>query len=195
MTALVLAEHDNQKVAPNTFSAIAAAKQFAGKITILVAGFKCDAVIQELSCINDIAEICFVDALAYSHALAEPMTELIVNFLKNSDDVHFLIAPASTFGKNIIPRVGALLDVSPISDVVNIIDDKTFVRPIYAGNALATIESYDSIKLLTVRTSAFTLPTTEINNEPHTDVTLQHYLLSHRSLPFCRRVIQKYLKI
>ncbi len=149
---LVIAEHDNQQLKPATRSAISAATLLSAPINVLVAGHHCEAVAQQTAKIHGVQQVLLADAESYAHGLAENLAELIRSL---ATDVSHIIAPATAFGKNVLPRVAALLDVAQISDVIQIISKDTFVRPIYAGNALATMQSHDPIKLLTVRTTAF----------------------------------------
>lgn len=152
MNILVIAEHDNQQLKPATLKAVSAAQQLQGKITVLVAGSKCDSVAQAASKIAGIEKVILADASAYEHQIAENLAALV---LKLAPEYTHILAPATTTGKNFMPRVAALLDVAQISDVIQIISPDTFVRPIYAGNALATVQSKDACKVMTVRTTAF----------------------------------------
>jgi electron transfer flavoprotein alpha subunit len=152
MTTLIIAEHDNKTLKSSTFNIVTTALQLKQPVTILVAGFQCGEVAEAAAKINGVNKVLLVDAECYQHFLAENFAELILSFAK---DYSYILAPASTFGKNILPRVAGLLDVGMVSDVTKIIDEKTFVRPIYAGNALATVETQDIYKLLTVRAIAF----------------------------------------
>mmetsp|Transcript_26598 Transcript_26598/g.37446 ORF Transcript_26598/g.37446 Transcript_26598/m.37446 type:complete len:349 (-) Transcript_26598:978-2024(-) len=160
-SCLVIAEHDNAKLHASTFNTIAAANKLSnGKdpITVLLAGkFQNDAktkIAQQISKLDGVTKVAVVDKDAFKNFLPESFAQLISNYQKETKATHVL-APATTFGKNIIPRAGALLDVSPVSDVTGIKSEDTFVRPIYAGNALATVKSLDNIKLMTVRSTAF----------------------------------------
>jgi electron transfer flavoprotein alpha subunit len=161
MSILVIAEHDNQSIRPATLNVITAAQQLGDEITLLIAGKDCQAVVDAATSLAGIAKILHVDADHYEHALAEELTPLVVSL---SEGVSHILAPSSTFGKNLLPRVAALLDVAAISDIVKIESADTFVRPIYAGNALATVQSSDPVKLLTVRTTAFDAAATEGGN-------------------------------
>jgi electron transfer flavoprotein alpha subunit len=152
MTILVLAEHDNTALRSATFSTVAAAGQLEGDVHILVAGADCGAVAEEASKIPGIAKVLLADTAHYRHDLAENIAPLLVEL---SSAYSHVLAAATTFGKNVMPRAAALLDVQQISDISEIIDGKTFVRPIYAGNALATVQSNDDKKLVTIRTTAF----------------------------------------
>ena len=152
MTSLVLAEHDNTTVKAATLSAITAATQVGGDIHVLVAGKGCVAAAAAAAKIAGVTKVRVADADAYEHALAEPLAALIVSL---ACDYSHLIAPATTSGKNVMPRVAALLDVAQISDISAVVSADTFVRPIYAGNALATVQSKDAKKVITVRGSTF----------------------------------------
>ena len=152
MSSLVLAEHDNAVLKPATLAAITAAQQIGGDIHILVAGKGCWAVAEAAAKIAGVAKVRVADADQYATALAEPLAALIVSL---AGDYSHLIAPATTTGKNVMPRVAALLDVSQISDISAVVSADTFVRPIYAGSALATVQSKDAKKVITVRGSTF----------------------------------------
>ena len=152
MTILVIAEHDNAGLKSATGNAVSAAQKIGGDIAILVAGHQCRGAADAAAKIDGISKILLVDAARYGHGLGENLASLIVGMA--SGYTH-LIAPATTSGKNVMPRVAALLDVGQISDVIAVESADTFVRPIYAGNALATVQSKDAVKVLTVRTSAF----------------------------------------
>ncbi len=152
MTSLVLAEHDNATIKAATLSAITAAAQVGGDIHVLVAGKGCAAAAAAAAKIAGVTKVRVADADAYAHALAEPLAALIAGL---AGDYSHLIAPATTSGKNVMPRVAALLDVAQISDISAVVSADTFVRPIYAGNALATVQSKDAKKVITVRGSTF----------------------------------------
>jgi electron transfer flavoprotein alpha subunit len=153
MAALVVAEHDNRALKPATLNAVAAAKEIAGReVDILVAGKDCRAVAEAASVIAGARKVLLADADAYDHGLAENLAPLLV---KLAPGYAHLLAPATTSGKNLMPRVAALLDVMQISDISAVVSPDTFVRPIYAGNALQTVQSKDPIKVITVRGTAF----------------------------------------
>jgi len=152
MAALVIADHDNTALKPSTLHALAAAKEVGGDVDILVAGGGCQSVAQAASRTQGVAKVLLADAPQYKDELAENVAALIVGLARSYSH---LLAPATTFGKNVMPRVAALLDVAQISDIVAVKAPDTFVRPIYAGNALATVQSKDPIKVITVRTTAF----------------------------------------
>ncbi len=152
MSTLVIAEHDNAELASGTFSAVAAAGQISGDIDILVAGSGCGAVAEAATKIPGVAKVLVADAPEYEHDIAENVAPLLVKLAENYSHV---VAAASTFGKNVMPRAAALLDVQQVSDIIGIESDDTFVRPIYAGNAIATVQSTDKVKFVTVRTTSF----------------------------------------
>jgi electron transfer flavoprotein alpha subunit len=158
MTSLVLAEHDNGSIKAATLSAVTAAKAVGGDIHILVAGKGCAKAAEAAAKIDGVAKVRVADGDMYAHQLAEPLAALIVGL---AGDYSHLIAPATTTGKNVMPRVAALLDVAQISDISAVVSADTFVRPIYAGNALATVQSKDAKKVITVRGSSFDKAKTE----------------------------------
>ncbi len=152
MTILLLAEHDNEAVSDQTLKAMSAASEIGGDVHILVAGKDCAEVAAAAASIDGAAKIIHVDGDAYENQLAEPMAALIISMV---DDYDTLIAAATTNGKNIMPRVAALLDVMQISDIIAVHDANTFERPIYAGNAIQTIKSEEAKRVITVRTAGF----------------------------------------
>ncbi|WP_438863203.1 electron transfer flavoprotein subunit alpha/FixB family protein [Neptunicella sp.] len=153
MSVLVIAEHDNQQLKPDTLKLVHAASGLADTCHLLVVGGNCGGVAEQAATIQGVDKVWLADHADYQHQLPENIAELIVE-LVGSNYSHVLAA-ATTGGKNLLPRVAALLDVEQISDVIRIESSDTFVRPIYAGNAIATVQSSDSIKVLTVRTAAF----------------------------------------
>lgn len=152
MTALVLVEHDNQTIHPSIRNTLKAALALETQVILLVAGFQCQSVAEEAALLAGVHEVWRIDKPDFEHQLAEPMSELVVSL---SGSFHAILASSSTFGKNILPRIAALMDVAQLSDISKIIDSNTFERPIYAGNAIETIRSLDEKKVLTVRTTAF----------------------------------------
>jgi electron transfer flavoprotein alpha subunit len=152
MPVLVVAEHDGKALAPATLATITAATKIGGDVAVLVAGKNCGAAADAASKVAGVARVLIADADAYAHALAEPFAVLILSI---ADRFSHILFPATTFGKNVAPRVAALKDVSQISDIVAVESADTFVRPIYAGNALATVKSADPLKIITVRATAF----------------------------------------
>ena len=152
MAVLVVAEHDNAAVKPATLHAVAAAKMLGQSVDVLVAGADCRPAAEAAAKIADVSKVRLAENSAYAHGLAENLAPLIA---KLAAGYSHLLAPTTTFGKNVMPRVAALLDVAQISDIVAVAGADTFVRPIYAGNALATVRSKDVIKVITVRGTAF----------------------------------------
>ena len=151
MTVLVIAEHNNQTLNPVTLHAIGAAAKL-GDVHLLVAGFQAASVVEQAKKIAVVNQVLYSDVAHYEHGLPEEIAPLVVSVA--NDYSHFVVA-ASAFGKNLAPRVAALLDCSQISDLTEIIDNKTFVRPIYAGNAFITVQSDEPKLVLTVRATAF----------------------------------------
>lgn len=152
MSILVVAEHDNKHLKPGTLSCVTAASQLAQDIVILVAGHQCKAVAEQAAKVQGCVKVILADAANYEYFLAENLAELIQQLATNYS---YILAPATTFGKNILPRVAALLDVNQISEISEVKGLDTFKRPIYAGNAFATMQTDDAIKIITVRTTAF----------------------------------------
>ena len=152
MSILILVEHDNQEVKASTLNTVTAAGQLGDDLHALVVGFSCDQVVTTTAKIEGIDKVLKIDSAEYEYGLVENTASVVENLAKSYSHV---LAPASTFGKNLMPRVAAMLDVQQISDISEIVSADTFIRPIYAGNALATVQSTDSIKLITVRTTTF----------------------------------------
>ncbi|CUA86626.1 electron transfer flavoprotein subunit alpha/FixB family protein [Pseudidiomarina woesei] len=152
MSILVIAEHDNASLNAATLKTLAAAKQIGGDIHVLVAGEGCQAVADEAAKAEGVSKVLLADNAAYGHFLAENLGQLVADLAK---DYGHVLAPATTTGKNFMPRVAALLDVAQISDIIAVESADTFKRPIYAGNAIATVQSEDAIKVITLRTTAF----------------------------------------
>jgi electron transfer flavoprotein alpha subunit len=152
MTILVVAEHDNQALKGSTLNTVAAAAAIGGELHVLVAGSGCQSVADAAAKVAGVAKVLLADAPQYKDELAENVAPLVAGLAKNYSHV---LAPATTFGKNFMPRVAAVLDVAQISEIVAVKSADTFVRPIYAGNAMATVQSKDSIKVITVRTTGF----------------------------------------
>ncbi|MCQ9376899.1 electron transfer flavoprotein subunit alpha/FixB family protein [Methyloversatilis sp. XJ19-49] len=152
MNILVIAEHDNAALRPATLNTIAAASRIGGDITVLVAGRGCAAAASAAAAVAGVTKVLVADAPQFEHALAEDVAALVLTLAAGYTH---LLAPASSFGKNFMPRVAALLDVAQVSDIVAVESADTFVRPIYAGNALATVQSRDATKVITVRATAF----------------------------------------
>ncbi|MCB1386057.1 MAG: FAD-binding protein [Nitratireductor sp.] len=152
MTILLLADHDNQSLSDQTAKALTAAGQIGGDVHVLVAGKGCKGVADEAAGLSGVAKVLLADDAAYEHMLAEPAAALIVSLAGGYDVV---MAAATTNGKNVMPRVAALLDVMQVSEVIEIVSADTFKRPIYAGNAIQTVQATDGKKVLTIRTAGF----------------------------------------
>jgi electron transfer flavoprotein alpha subunit len=152
MSILVLAEHDNAALRPATLNSVTAAAEIGGEVHLLVAGADCASAAAEAAKIAGVAKVLHADAAIYEYDLAENLAPLIV---KLAEGYSHVLAAATTYGKNVVPRAAALLDVQQVSEISAVESADTFVRPIYAGNAMATVQSSDRIKLLTVRATAF----------------------------------------
>ncbi|MGL6159258.1 electron transfer flavoprotein subunit alpha/FixB family protein [Microbulbifer sp.] len=152
MSILVIAEHDNAEIKGATLNTVAAAKAIGGDIHLLVAGADCGAAAEAAAGIDGVAKVLVADNAAYEHQLAENVAKLVADL---GGDYSHILAPATTTGKNLLPRAAALLDVQPISDILAVESADTFKRPIYAGNVVATVQSSDATKVITVRTTAF----------------------------------------
>ncbi len=163
MSILVIAEHDNKHLKPGVTNTIAAAAKLGGDVNVLVAGHQCGDAAAAASTVAGVAKVLVADAPHYEVALAENLAALVVSIAAGYTHI---LAPATGYGKNFMPRVAAQLDVAQISDISGIESPDTFVRPIYAGNALATVQSSDRIKVITVRITAFDAPTGEGNTAP-----------------------------
>ena len=162
MSILVFAEHDNSTLKAETLKTIAAAQAIGDDITLLVAGFNCQSVVDAASKVNGVSKVLVADNAVYEHQLAENISLLV---LELASDYEHIIATALTTGKNFMPRVSALLDVTQISDIIAVESSDTFIRPIYAGNAIATVQSLDSKKVITVRATGFDPVATDGNAE------------------------------
>jgi electron transfer flavoprotein alpha subunit len=149
---LVLAEHDNTSLKSATLHAVTAAKAIDPDVTVLVAGQGCRPVAEAAAKVAGVSKVLLAEAPSLEHALAEPLAALIVQLAPSYSHI---LAPATTTGKNVMPRAAALLDVAQISDIAGVVSPDTFVRPIYAGNAMATVQSKDAKKIITVRQTAF----------------------------------------
>jgi electron transfer flavoprotein alpha subunit len=152
MSVLVIGEHDNQSVRAATLNTVAAASKIGGDVVVLVAGAACAAAAKAAATITGVKKVLVADAPHYKDQLAENLAALVVALAPGPTHI---LAPATSFGKNAAPRIAALLDVAQISDIVEVKSADTFMRPIYAGNALATVQSKDRIKVITVRTTGF----------------------------------------
>ena len=152
MAVLLLAEHDNRTLALATAKALTAARAFGGDVVILVAGQNCRAVAEEAAKLDGVRKVLLAEASHLAQRLAEEVAATVQPLMK---DYSVLLAPTTTMGKNVLPRVAALLDVAQISDIIEVKSPTTFVRPVYAGNALETVETRDKIVVSTIRTTAF----------------------------------------
>ncbi len=152
MSILVVADHSNAALVGATANTVTAAQQIGGDITVLVAGSNCGAAAEEAAKLSGVSKVIVADNAAYEHLLAENVSLLVADLGK---DFTHILAPATSNGKNILPRVAALLDVAQISDIIAVESADTFKRPIYAGNAIATVQSEDAIKVITVRGTGF----------------------------------------
>jgi electron transfer flavoprotein alpha subunit len=170
MTVLVIAEHYNQTLAGSTLTTITAAQEMGGEIKVLIAGEGCAAVAEQAAKIPGVSAVLLADDALYAKPVAEALVPLVAREAAGASHV---LAPATTFGKNLLPRVAARLDVQQISDIVKVEAADTFVRPIYAGNALATVKSGDPVKVITVRATAFDRAPTEGGNAQVTPVAAE----------------------
>ncbi len=152
MSVLLIAEHNNKEVKPFTLNAITASSQIDQDLHVLVIGNKADDVAKVISKVPNVKKVIHVDNEIYENFLAENFTSVIV---KQAENYSHLVCSANTFGKNLMPRVAALLDISQVSDIIKVISPDTFLRPIYAGNAFATVKSLDSKKCITIRPTSF----------------------------------------
>jgi len=152
MNILVVAEHDNSEIKGSTLNTVTAASEIGGDVSILVAGSESSSVAEQAAKVSGINSVIHVDDPIYKNFLAEDLGNLVVSV---ADGFNYILAPATTFGKNFLPRVAAKLDVQQISDIISVEDADTFKRPIYAGSCIATVKSTDSVKVITVRTTAF----------------------------------------
>ncbi|PIT49011.1 electron transfer flavoprotein subunit alpha/FixB family protein [Snodgrassella communis] len=153
MSVLIIAEQQQSCLDEATLSAVSAGRQL-GEVDILVAGHNVAEIAIQAQQIDGVRKVLLADATVYAHALAETLAPLVVQL---ADSYSHIVAAATSFGKNLLPRVAALLDCAPVSDVTSIVDTQTFIHPIYAGNALQTVRSQQSKQLLTIRTTAFAL--------------------------------------
>ena len=152
MKILVIAEHDNTSLKGSTNSTIAAAKEISSDISVLVAGHSCSSVSDEAACLDGVTSVMLADSSTYENFLAEDIANLIVSI---SDDFEYILAPATTFGKNFLPRVAAILDSQQISEITEVVSADTFKRPIYAGSCVATVKTLEPKKIISVRSTAF----------------------------------------
>ncbi|MCG9713737.1 FAD-binding protein [Shewanella insulae] len=152
MAILVIAEHDNATLKLDTAKVVACAQAVGSEVDVLVAGHNCGAAADSAKQLAGVRQVLVADSAVYANAIAENLSQLIVSV---ASEYQHILAAASSVGKDVLPRVAALLDVAQISEVVEVVSEDTFVRPIYAGSAMATVQSLDAIKVMTVRASAF----------------------------------------
>ena len=152
MSTLVIAEHDNSNLKPSTLNTLAAANAIGGSVHLLVVGSSCQAVADACAAVDGVEKVLLADDAAYANQLAESTANLIKSV---ATDYSHILAPATTFGKNVLPRLSALLDVQQISEITEVVSEDTFKRPIYAGSCIATVKSNDATKVITVRATAF----------------------------------------
>lgn len=160
MSILVIAEHDNNNLKGATLNTLSAATKITGEVNLLVIGSNIDSVVEESQSLDGVNKVIKCDADIYVNAIAEDLSEIIESL---SNGYTHILAPATTFGKNLMPRIAAKLDTQQISDIISIESDDTFKRPIYAGSCIATVKSNDSVKVITVRSTAFD-PVTQNNS-------------------------------
>jgi electron transfer flavoprotein alpha subunit len=153
-STLVIAEHEGGNLSSSTLATVTAATKIGHPISVLVAGKDIASVADQVSKVNGIAKVITVESATLEHKMAEDMSNCVFSFLKENTFSHVL-APSSNNGKNYLPRAAAIMDCSPLSDIMNVVDHETFVRPMYAGNAIATVKMSDSVKFLLVRTTSF----------------------------------------
>ncbi|MEK6388637.1 MAG: FAD-binding protein [Paraburkholderia tropica] len=161
MTNLVIAEHDNQSIKAATLNTIAAAQKIGGDVHVLIAGHNAQAAADAAAKIVGVSKVLLADAPQLEHSLAENVEATVLSLAKNYSHI---LAPATASGKNVTPRIAAKLDVAQISDITAVVSADTFERPIYAGNAIATVQSADPVKVITVRTTAFDAAAAEGGN-------------------------------
>jgi len=178
MSILVFAEHDNKSLKADTLKTVAAAQAIGGDIHILVAGTSCTDVVNEAAKVNGVSKVFVADNAIYEHQLAENVSLLVTEL---ADNYEHILATALTTGKNFMPRVAALLDVAQISDIIGVESSDTFIRPIYAGNAIATVQSLDNKKVITVRSTGFDAVNTDgsaeiVNIDPAKDAGISTHV-------------------
>ena len=160
MSILVIAEHDNNNLKGATLNTVSAATRLTGEVNLLVIGFNIDNVVEESQSLDGVNKVIKCDAETYANSVAEDLSDIIEDL---SGRYSHILAPATTFGKNLMPRIAAKLDTQQISDIISIESDDTFKRPIYAGSCIATVKSNDTVKVITVRSTAFD-PATQNNS-------------------------------
>ncbi|TDO98826.1 electron transfer flavoprotein subunit alpha/FixB family protein [Marinomonas balearica] len=175
MSVLVISEHDNSTLKPATLNTITAAIEVGGDVHVLVAGKGSQSVVSQVSTIVGVSKVFVADNAVYEHQLAENISKLVVEL---ASDYSHIMTPATTTGKNLLPRVAALLDVAQISDIIQVESSDTFVRPVYAGNAIATVKSTDVTKVITVRSTGFDAAVPEGGNA--NQVTVEQVIESNK---------------
>jgi len=179
MSILVIAEHNNEVLKTASLNAITAAAAIGGDVHVLVAGAACQEVAEAAAAVGGVTRVILADHDAYAHQLAESVAPLVAELASSYSHI---LAAATTTGKNLAPRVAALLDVAQISDIVEVRSEDTFVRPVYAGNALATVRSADEIKVITVRTTGFEeAPSGGSATIENTDIVIEQDLATYVS--------------
>ena len=168
MSILVIAEHDNVSLKGSTLNTITAANSLSGDVTVLIAGLNISDAVSEAQSLDGVAKILKCDNETYANSIAEDLSSLI---LSNCSGYTHILAPATTFGKNLMPRISAKLDSQQISDIISVESDDTFKRPIYAGSCIATVKSNDSVKVITVRSTAFDAATKNNSGIEVIDIT------------------------
>jgi len=176
MSILIIAEHDNANLKPATLNTLAAATQIGGDVDVLIVGSDCQAVAKQAVQAQGVNRVLLADNAVYEYQLAENVSKLVIEL---SSAYSHILAPATTTGKNMLPRVAALLDVAQLSDVIKVESADTFVRPIYAGNAIATVQSSDTVKVITIRSTGFDPVAAEGGNAEL--VTLSQVIESQKS--------------
>lgn len=185
MSVLIIAEHNNQTLRKATLNTITAAAQLKKEVNVLVAGHQCQSVVDAVKQVKGVDKVWIADQACYAHALAESLASLIVHCATTLSPSH-IMAGATTFGKNVLPRVAALLNVAQVSDIVAIVDETTYQRPIYAGNALLTVKSLDSIQVITVRATAFAAAD---NKETAAPVASLDFVVNNQQSQFVRQEV------
>ena len=168
MSILVIAEHDNVILKGSTLNTITAANSLSGDVTVLIAGLNISDAVSEAQSLDGVAKILKCDNETYANSIAEDLSSLI---LSNCSGYTHILAPATTFGKNLMPRISAKLDSQQVSDIISVESDDTFKRPIYAGSCIATVKSNDSVKVITVRSTAFDAATKNNSGIEVIDIT------------------------
>ena len=185
MSTLIIVEHDNRVVQPSIRNVLSAAMQFNEKPVLLVVGHNCQAVASEVSTLEGVEAVWHVDDVCYEHQLAENVSQLVAELGSSFTNI---LAASSTYGKNLLPRVAAMLDVAQISDVTRIVDANTFEHPIYAGNAVETVRVLDDKKILSIRTTAFDAVS---NTQPACSIECMDKVFSQTTTTFVERKLSE----